>query len=157
MRLRSMPFKFQVLLYGAALALLTGVLKWMEYRFLIIDHATEIYAGLIALLFTALGIWGGWKLTRKKPEKEIVIVEKHVPVEKPFAPDEKKIAALGISEREMEVLKLIAEGLSNQEIADRLFVSLNTIKTHTSNLFLKLEVNRRTQAVQKAQSLGLLK
>ena len=157
MHARKIAIKYQLLLYGVALAALTGLLKWIEYRFTIIDHATEIYAGLIALLFTALGTWGGWKLTRKKPEKEIVIVEKHVPVEKPFAPDEKKIAELGISEREMEVLQLIAAGLSNQEIADRLFVSLNTVKTHTSNLFLKLQVNRRTQAVQKAQTLGLLK
>lgn len=148
----------RIILYALALAVLTGLLKWMEYRFFISDHATEIYIGLIALLFTGLGIWAGWKLTQKKPEKEIVYVEKEilVPVNGSIEPDPNKIRELGISEREMEVLKLVAEGLSNQEIADRLFVSPNTIKTHTSNLFLKLDVSRRTQAVQKAKSLGLI-
>lgn len=148
----------RIILYAIALALLTGLLKWMEYRFFISDHATEIYIGLIALVFTGLGIWAGWKLTRQKPEKEIVFIEKEilVPATGNFSPDENRIKSLGISEREMEVLKLVAEGLSNQEIADKLFVSANTVKTHTSNLFLKLEVNRRTQAVQKAKSLGLI-
>lgn len=148
----------RIILYAIALAVLTALLKWMEYRFFISDHATEIYIGLVALLFTALGIWAGWKLTRQKPEKEIVFIEKEilVPVQGKFEPDQNRLRSLGISEREMDVLKLVAEGLSNQEIAERLFVSPNTIKTHTSNLFLKLEVNRRTQAVQKAKLLRLI-
>ncbi|HEU4717593.1 MAG TPA: response regulator transcription factor [Bacteroidia bacterium] len=154
-------------LYGIALALITVLLKWMEYRFLIISHAWEIYAGLIAVSFTVIGAWAGWKITRKKPEKEIVIekeivvVEKEVIVEKevpaPFSPDPQAAEKLGISQREMEVLHLMAEGLSNQEIAGKLFVSLNTVKTHLSNLFQKLDVSRRTQAVQKARTLRLVK
>lgn len=73
-----------------------------------------------------------------------------------FILNETELQRLGISKREHEVLELIAKGLSNQEIADKLFVSLNTIKTHTSNLFLKLEVSRRTQAIQKAKELRLI-
>lgn len=147
----------RIFLYALALAGLTALLKWMEYRYMVSSHALEIYIGLIALLFTGLGIWGGWKLTRKKPEKEIVYVEKEVPVPASgFTPDENRIRQLGMSEREMDVLKLVAEGCSNQEIADKLFVSLNTVKTHTSNIFMKLEVNRRTQAVQKAKSLRII-
>lgn len=155
--MKSIPFRLQLIMYGVALAILTILLKMMEYRFRIISNATEIYIGLIALLFTAVGIWAGWKLTNKKPVKEIVIVEKEVPAKENFEADLKKIEALGLSERELEVLQLIGAGLSNQEIADKLFLSLNTVKTHTSNLFLKLDVSRRTMAVQKAKELRIIK
>ena len=101
---------------------------------------------IVALFFTALGIWAGLKLTQKK----VVIVGPE------FILDEAEFQRLGISKREHEVLELMAQGLSNQEIADKLFVSLNTIKTHSSNLFMKLEVSRRTQAVQKAKQLRLI-
>lgn len=146
-----------VILYGAALAAIMLLLKWLEVRFLILDHSFEVYIGAIALLFTVLGIWLARKLT--KPKTETIVVEKEVFAAKPepgFIPDEKALSKFGISKREWEVLALISEGLSNQEIADRLFVSLNTIKTHSSNLFEKLEVKRRTQAIEKGKRLGLL-
>jgi two-component system, NarL family, response regulator LiaR len=146
-----------VILYGAALAVMLLLLKWLEVRFLIIDHSFEVYIGAIALLFTVLGIWLARKLT--KPKTETIVVEKEVFVAKPqpgFIPDEKALSKFRISKREWEVLALISEGLSNQEIAERLFVSLNTIKTHSSNLFEKLEVKRRTQAIEKGKRLGLL-
>jgi len=145
-----------ILLYGASLALLLFLLKWLELRFIIIDHAFEIYIGAIAVIFTALGIWLALKLTR--PKVKTVIVEKEVPVSRPpvFALNRDELDRLGLSSRELEVLQLMAEGLSNQEIAGRLFVSLNTIKTHSSNLFIKMDVKRRTQAIEKAKRLSII-
>ncbi|HEY4206149.1 MAG TPA: LuxR C-terminal-related transcriptional regulator, partial [Puia sp.] len=127
------------ILYGVALALLIFLLKWLEWRLVIFDHAFEIYAGAIALVFTGLGIWLALKLT--KPKVETVVIEKPVYIEKKVI-DGRELARLDLSKRELEVLELMAHGLSNQEIAERLFVSLNTIKTHTSNLFEKMEVKR---------------
>ena len=138
--------KRTIILYGLALAALVFILKFFEYRFFIHDLSLEFYIGLVALLFTSLGIWAGLRLTRKK----VIMVGSE------FVFNESEFQRLGISKREHEVLELMALGLSNQEIADKLFVSLNTVKTHTSNLFLKLEVNRRTQAIQKAKSLSLI-
>jgi DNA-binding CsgD family transcriptional regulator len=138
-----------VSLYGLGLAALIFVLKFIEYHFLVRDLSLEFYLGLIAVFFTIIGIWAGKKISGKKT----VIVER-LPV--PFQQNEVEVQKLGISKREHEVLELMAKGLSNQEIADRLFVSLNTIKTHSSNLFLKLEVKRRTQAIQKAKDLKLI-
>lgn len=132
-------------------------MKWLEYKFVIIDHALEIYIGAIALIFTALGIWLTLKLS--KPKLQTVVVEKEVYVQKPepdFIPDELQLTKLGISKREWEVLSLMSQGLSNQEIANQLFVSLNTVKTHGSNLFLKLDVKRRTQAIEKGKRMGLI-
>ena len=141
------------ILYGMALALLVFLLKWLEWRLVIFDHAFEIYIGAIALVFTALGIWLALKLTR--PKIRTVVVEKPVYIEKRVI-DEKELARLDLSKREMEVLELMAQGLSNQEIADRLYVSLNTVKTHTSRLFEKMDVKRRTQAVEKAKRLNII-
>jgi DNA-binding CsgD family transcriptional regulator len=135
-----------ILLYGVAMAALTGILKFIEYRFLVRDLSLEFYIGLVAVLFTGLGVWAGQRLTRRK----IVIANPD------FKLNEAELQRLGISNREYEVLELIAHGLSNQEIADKLFVSLHTVKTHSSNLFIKLEVRRRTQAVRRAKELGLL-
>jgi ATP/maltotriose-dependent transcriptional regulator MalT len=132
------------------------ILKWLQFRFVIIDHALEIYVGAIALIFTALGIWLAMKLAR--PKIQTVVVEKEVyktPAHD-FTTNEAELVKLGLSKRELEVLQLIAEGLSNQEIAARLFVSLNTIKTHSSRIFEKLEVRRRTQAIEKAKRLNLI-
>ena len=143
-----------VILYGAVLAVLLMVMKWLEWRFIMISHAFEIYAVAIALVFTALGIWLAIKLI--KPKVETVIVEKQVFANTDFVLNEAEVNRLRLSAREMEVLQLIADGLSNQQIAERLFVSLNTIKTHTSNLFLKMEVERRTQAIEMAKRLGLI-
>lgn len=137
-----------IIFYGIALAVLVFLLKQLEYRFFIHDLSIEFYIGIIAFFFTLLGAWVGYRLTQKK----IVIVRS----ENAFQLDSLQLEKLGISKREQEVLELMAKGLSNQEIADKLFVSLNTIKTHISNLFLKLEVSRRTQAVKKAKELQLI-
>lgn len=143
-------------MYGISLAILLFLLRWLELRFIIFDHALEIYVGAIAIIFTALGIWLALKLT--KPKIERVVVEKEIYIEKAreFVFNEQAMNRLGISKRELEVLQLMAEGLSNAEIAGRLFVSLNTIKTHASNLFFKLDASRRTQAIEKAKSLKLI-
>jgi len=138
--------KRTIILYSLALAALVFLMKFLEYRFIIRDLSLEFYFGIVAILFTALGIWAGLKLTRKK----IVLVGQE------FIFNESELQRLSISKRELEVLELISKGLSNQQIADTLFVSLNTIKTHSSNLFLKLDVNRRTQAVQRAKELRLI-
>ncbi|WP_074239142.1 response regulator transcription factor [Chitinophaga niabensis] len=141
----------ETILYGLALALLLFLLKWLELRFIIIDHAFEIYIGAIAAIFTALGIWLAVKLTKPKT----VVVEKEVYI-KDFTLNENELNKLRLSKRELEVLQLMAEGLSNQEIAERLFVSLNTIKTHSSKVLEKLDVERRTQAVEKAKRLSII-
>ncbi len=145
-----------ILLYSISLALLLFLLRWLELRFVIFDHAVEIYIGAIAVIFTALGIWLALKLT--KPKIERVVVEKEIYIEKnkEFIFNEAAFTRLGLSKRELEVLQLMAVGFSNAEIAARLFVSLNTIKTHVSNLFFKLDASRRTQAVEKAKSLCLI-
>ncbi len=143
-----------VLLYGASLAILLFLLKWLELRFIIYDYSFEIYAGSIALIFTSLGIWLALKLA--KPKMQTVIVEREVYAGADFILNAKEQAALGVSKRELEVLELMAEGLSNDEIAGRLFVSLNTVKTHSSKLFEKMEVSRRTQAVEKGKRLRLI-
>ncbi len=142
-----------IVLYGISLAILLFLLKWLELRFIIINHAFEIYAGTIALLFTVLGIWIALKLT--KPKIETQIIEKTIFTDN-FILNENELHKLGLSKRELDVLQLMAHGLSNQEIAEKLFVSLNTIKTHTSNLFEKLDVKRRTQAIEKAKRLSLI-
>lgn len=145
-----------ILLYSISLGLLLFLLRWLELRFIIFDHALDVYIGAIAVFFTALGIWLAQKLTR--PKKETIIVEKEIYINNNhgWVLNEKALQETGLSRREMEVLELMAAGLSNAEIADRLFVSLHTIKTHGSKLFEKLEVKRRTQAIEKAKRLGLI-
>lgn len=141
------------ILYGISLAILLFFLKWLELRFIIINHTFEIYAGIIALFFTSLGVWLALKLT--KPKIETQIIEKPIFTDS-FVLNEKELNKLGLSKRQLDVLQLMAEGLSNQEIAERLYVSLNTVKTHTSNVFEKLDVKRRTQAIEKAKRLSLI-
>jgi len=142
------------LLYGLCGGLLILALRVIEYRFLVIQHSFEIYGGLIALLFAGVGIWLGLKLTRK----EEVIVVREVPVSaiQPFTVNDENVRNLGITKRELEILDLIARGMSNREIANQLFVSENTIKTHSSRLFDKLSAKRRTQAVQIGKEMGLI-
>jgi DNA-binding CsgD family transcriptional regulator len=142
-----------IFLYGAALALLLLLLNWLEWKFIVLDRAIELYSGALAIVFTGLGIWLAVKLAR--PKWKTVIVEKEVYI-KSGTINEKELARLGLSARELEVLQGMAEGLSNQEIAARLFVSLNTIKTHSANIFEKLDVRRRTQAVDKAKKLNII-
>jgi DNA-binding NarL/FixJ family response regulator len=142
----------QLILYGISMAFLLFLLKWLELRFLIIDHALEVYVGAIALIFTGLGIWLAMKIIRPK----ITVVEKEVYVNAPFSINTRELELMNLSKRELEVLQLMAQGLSNQEIADRLFVSLSTIKTHSNNLFDKMNVERRTQAIDKGKRLGII-
>lgn len=152
----------EILVYGISMAVLLLFLKWLEAHFIIFNYRLDFFIGAIAILFTVLGIWLALKLV--KPKVETRIVEKEIYVEKEVHIDSsakkeinrKEIENLGISKRELDVLQLMATGLSNEEIAGKLFVSLNTIKTHSSNIFLKLDVKRRTQAVEKAKRLNII-
>jgi two-component system, NarL family, response regulator LiaR len=143
-----------ILIYGICGGLLILLLRLFEYRFLVLEHSLEIYGGLIALVFAAVGIWLGLKLTRK--EQVVIVKEVSVPSAQTFVLNEAKVADLGITPRELEILQLISSGLSNREIADKLFVSENTVKTHSSRVFDKLNAKRRTQAVQIGKELGLI-
>ena len=146
--------KRHVLIYGLIGGMVIALLKWSEYRFLVIEHSIEIYGGLIAATFAVLGIWLGLKLT--KTRERIVVKEVPVPVGDRFVPDDSKREALGLTPRELEILELIAQGMSNREIAAKLFVSENTVKTHSSRVFDKIGAKRRTQAVQLGKQFGLL-
>lgn len=137
-------------MYGLIGGLAIALLQLVEYRFLVIEHSLEIYGGLVALLFSALGIWLGLRLTKT------TVVLKEVPVAGPFVLNEARLAELGITQRELEVLGLIAAGMTNKEIAAKLFVSENTVKTHAASVFEKLQARRRTQAVQIAKQAGLI-
>lgn len=148
-----------VLVYGLTGGALIAILKVIEFRFLIVEHSLEIYGGLIALLFAGLGIWLGLKLTKKEEVVLLKEVVREVPVPQPaepFSVNEEQLKQLGITKRELEILELIAQGMSNREIAEKLFVSENTVKTHSSRLFDKLNAKRRTQAVQIAKENGLI-
>ncbi|HET6764762.1 MAG TPA: response regulator transcription factor [Longimicrobiaceae bacterium] len=156
--------KRHVLLYGLIGGVLIALLKLVEFRFLVIEHSVEIYGGLIAAVFAALGIWLGIRLTGR-PERVVV---REVPVPGPALPspasahggefvrDATQVEALRITPRELEILEQIAAGLSNRQIAEKVFVSENTVKTHASRLFEKLGASRRTQAVQIAKERGLI-
>jgi two-component system, NarL family, response regulator LiaR len=146
--------KRHVLLYGLVGGILIAALKWTEYQFLVVEHSVEIYGGLIAATFAVLGICLGLKLTGRR--QTIVMKEVPVAAAEPFVPDERRRQDLHITRRELEVLELIAQGLSNREIAEKLFVSENTVKTHSSRVFDKLGARRRTQAVQRGKEVGLL-
>lgn len=137
-----------VLGYGLVMAVLVSVLKYVEYSYWVRDLRVEVYVGVVAMLFTALGVWIGWRVLRDR--------QKEPPPPAELVVNEEAVRTLGISPREMEVLRLMSEGCSNQEIADKLFISLPTVKSHSSNLFVKLDVNRRTQAVHKAKEVGIL-
>ena len=139
-----------ILIYGISMGVLIGLLKYFEYRFFVRDIPLEIYVGMIAVLFTALGTWAGLRLTRPKVVREVISSDE------PFRIDEANRRMLGISKREYEVLELMSSGLSNQQIAERLFVSVSTVKTHVSSIFSKLDASRRTQAVQRAKELRII-
>jgi DNA-binding CsgD family transcriptional regulator len=146
--------KKHVLILGLVGGVLIAVLRWTEYRFLVIENSVEIYGALIAVIFAVFGIWLGIRLTR--PAERVVLKEVLVSAGEPFVLDERKRDELGITRREMEILELVAQGMSNREIAEKLFVSENTVKTHCSRAFDKLGAKRRTQAVQMGKELGLL-
>ena len=148
-----------VLLYGTLAGVLIVALQLIEYRYLVLTHSFEIYGGLIAIVFVSLGIWLGLTLTGR-PERIVVQeVEVRVPVPAEpvvFSADPARREAMGVTKRELEILGLMADGLSNKEIADRIFVSENTVKTHSSRLFDKLGARRRTQAIQVGKASGLI-
>ncbi|PBQ33430.1 helix-turn-helix transcriptional regulator [Sphingobacteriaceae bacterium] len=151
------------LLYGISLAALLILLKRLEWHFFIVNHALDLYIGSIALVFTTLGIWLASKLINPKPliiEKTVYLENQEFEVnsypEEEREPDIGALEKWGLSKRELEVLNLMAKGYSNQEIAEALFVSLNTVKTHSSKVFEKLDVKRRTQAVEKAKRLKII-
>jgi two-component system, NarL family, response regulator LiaR len=138
----------QVALYGAVGGVLIALLKVIEYKHFVREYPSEIYGGLVALIFTAIGIYFGLRWTRAK---EVVVIRGM-----PFVLNAEKLKEVGLTAREHEILALIAQGMSNREIGEKLFVSENTVKTHSSRLFEKMEVNRRVQAVQKGKDLGLI-
>ena len=161
--------KRHALIFGLVGGLLIATLQFTEYRFVVIEHSIELYGALVAILFAAFGIWLGLRITRKREAiRETVVVREvlvpapapPVPNSVPFAPDttrqQSQQKALGITARELEILALVARGLSNREIATQLFVSENTVKTHCARAFDKLGAARRTQAVQRGKELGLL-
>lgn len=160
--LYTAPVKRHALIFGLVGGLLIAALQYTQYRFVVIEHSVEIYGVLVAVLFSAFGIWLGLRLTRGQQivRETVVIREVFVPADPPtpgpFSPDRTQQKTLGITERELEVLNLVAGGLSNREIAARLFVSENTVKTHCARAFDKLGASRRTQAVQRGKELGLL-
>jgi NarL family two-component system response regulator LiaR len=143
-----------VLLYGLLGGALIAALKLIEYRWLVVEHSLEIYGGLVAAVFAGVGIWLGHRLTRRIETVTVREVRVGVPVD--FMRDQGNVESLGITPRELEILELIAAGLSNREIAARLFVSENTVKTHSSRVFDKLDARRRTQAVQRGRELRLI-
>lgn len=144
-----------IFLYALLMALLVFALKWMQWKYLITDHSLDIYIGLIAVFFTLLGIWVASQLT--KPKVETVVVEKQVYITPPeeFVLNETELQKLNLTSREYEVLQQLSKGLSNAEIAEQLFLSLSTVKTHVSNLLFKMDVKNRTQAIEKAKRLKL--
>jgi DNA-binding CsgD family transcriptional regulator len=156
--------KRHVLIFGLVGGLLIAALQYTEYRFVVIEHSVELYSALVAILFAAFGIWLGLRITRSHEtiRETVVVKEVLVPAEaptpntEPFAPNAAQQQTLGITARELEILTLVARGLSNREIATQLFVSENTVKTHCARAFDKLGAARRTQAVLRGKELGLL-
>jgi NarL family two-component system response regulator LiaR len=134
----------QVVAWGAAGGILIALLKLIEYKHFVQEYPSELYGGLLAVIFTTVGIYLGLKWTRPRNVAE------------PFVADAGKLRDVGLTARELEILGLIAQGLSNREIGEKLFVSENTVKTHASRLFEKMEVSRRVQAVQRGKELGLI-
>ncbi len=150
----------QVAIYGSVGGVLIALLKVIEYKHFVLEYPSELYGGLVALIFTSLGIYFGLRWTRAR---EVVVIRevdviREVPVSAngPFAPNADKVKEIGLTAREHEILGLIAQGMSNREVGEKLFVSENTVKTHSSRLFEKLQVKRRVQAVQKGKDLGLI-
>ena len=157
-----------VLVYGLLGGVLIAVLQAINYRYLVVERSGEVYGGLVAAIFASLGIWLGLRLTRPRPTvivREVPVrveVPVEVPVEvvihtgAPFVLDTARLEAFAITPRELEILQLMATGLSNREIAERVFVSENTVKTHLSRVFDKLGARRRTQAVDIAKKFRLI-
>ena len=135
--------KKTILTYSLAIGAAAFLLQWLDFQHAVRTMSTPVYVVIVALLFTALGIWVGQRLSRGAAAG-------------PFERNRQAMDYLGITEREYEVLELLARGQSNKEIGETLFVSPNTVKTHLAHLYEKLEVSRRTQAIQKARALRIL-
>jgi len=146
----------EILIYGICMAILLFAVKWLEAHFIVFNYRLDFFVGAIAILFTVLGIWLALKLIKPKVETRIIEKEVYINNSPQTEINQKEIEKSGISKRELDVLNLMATGLSNEEISGKLFISLNTVKTHSSNIFLKLDVKRRTQAVEKAKRLNII-
>jgi DNA-binding CsgD family transcriptional regulator len=144
-----------ILTYSAAMAMLVFVLKWLQWKYLIADNSLDVYVGLIAVFFTVLGVWIANQMGTPRVKTVIVEKEVYVPQTEGFAINEAELKRLNLTAREYEVLQLLSRGLSNSEIAEKLFLSLSTVKTHVSNLLMKMEVKSRVQALEKAKRLKL--
>lgn len=155
LNLRRNKYK-EFLTYGISMALVLILLKSLEAHFIVFNYRLDLFIGSIAIVFTVLGIWLALKLVKPKVVTRIIEKEVYIDNTVPAEINQKEIEKLGISKRELEVLNLMAEGLSNDEIVGKLFISLNTVKTHSSNIFIKLDVKRRTQAVEKAKRLNII-
>jgi DNA-binding CsgD family transcriptional regulator len=149
--------KNAALTYGIAGGILIAAVRFAEYRLLILEHSVAIYGALIACLFAGVGVWLGLTITGKEVVREKVVV-KEVPAapDAPFSVNEDRRRELAITPRELEILGLLAQGLTAREMAAALFVSENTVKTHTARLFDKLGVNRRIKAVEAGRTFGLI-
>jgi len=154
---KLIPFKSKSLfLYGATLAFLVFALKWLQWKYLIVQNSLDIYVGVVAVFFTLMGIWIAMQLTKPKIKQVVIEKEVYLPQPETSTIDENALQKLDLTAREYEVLQLLAKGYSNADIADRLFLSVSTVKTHVSNLFIKMDVKSRTQAADKAKRLRIL-
>jgi DNA-binding CsgD family transcriptional regulator len=149
---RAAKYRY-IFLYGIGVSAILFLLKWLQWKFIIVDYAIDIYIGFIACIFTGLGIWIALKVTR--PKVKTIVVEKEIYVSA-VEIDQQQLNKLNLRPREFEVLQMMAQGLSNAEIGERLFISLSTVKTHVSGLFEKMEVRSRTQAIDKAKKLRII-
>jgi DNA-binding CsgD family transcriptional regulator len=131
------------ILYASGLAIAAVALEQLKFRYAASEMSTDVYVGLLALGFTALGLWVGHRLTMRKPRG-------------PFVRNDAAITSLGLTRRECQILDLLASGQSNKELAGALGISPNTVKTHLASLFAKLEVDRRVKAIEKARFLALI-
>ena len=155
--LQNLLSKFRhIILYSLLMAALVFALKWLQWRFIIVDNSLDIYVGLIALFFTVLGVWVAKQLMKTKVET--LVIEKEVYIVPPdkLEVNETELRRLDLSSREYEVLQLLTKGYSNAEIAAHLFLSISTVKTHVSSLFVKMNVRSRTQAIEKAKRLNII-
>lgn len=146
----------EFLIYGISMALVLLLLKILEANFIVFNYRLDFFIGSIAIVFTVLGVWLALKLVKPKVVTQIVEKKVYIENQEKIEIDQKLIAELGLSKRELDVLNLMAQGLSNEEIAGKLFISQNTVKTHSSNIFVKLDVKRRTQAVEKAKRMKII-
>ncbi len=145
-----------IILYGLLLAILVFTLKWLQWKFLIVDNSLDIYIGLIAVFFTILGVWLATHLVKTKVKTVVVEKEVYVETSDENRINESELKKLNLSSREYEVLQLLAKGYSNADIAETLFVSISTVKSHVSNLFVKMDVKSRTQTLEKAKRLNII-